>query len=305
VRINIGIGGRRLNIVAIPPLIALLLVPVSAAFVYAAPQRVVSLTPAITEILFALGSGSEVVGVSQYCDYPPAVRNLPQVGTFLDPNVEAIVALRPTLIIGSWLSSDLRAIGTLKSLGYHVLVVHDNSLDEIRDSIRQIGAILGRREDAEALLQRINRRIDAVRERLTGVRPRTVLMVVGHEPMIAVGSGTFLDELIALANAINISDKAGEAWPRLSMEYVIAMRPEVILDGQMGSDPSSPSRFWDAYPMIPAVRDHRVYGYPEDRVLRPGPRIAQSFELIARRIHPRQWPPQHDPDAASVAGQNQ
>jgi iron complex transport system substrate-binding protein len=255
-----------------------------------AENRIVSLTPAVTEILFAMGAGPEVVGVSQYCDFPPAAEKLPQVGSFLDPNLEAIVALRPNLIVSSWLSSDLRAIRTLNSLGYPTLIVRDDSLEDIRGSITQIGVRIGRSDQAAAMLEQMNQRFGAVRERLAGVKPRSVLMIVGHEPMIAVGSGTFLDQLIKMTGAINIADAAGGTWPRLSIEYIIARRPEVILDGQMGSDASSPSGFWRAYPMIPAVRNHHVYGYPEDRVLQPGPRVDESFELIAERIYPELWP---------------
>ena len=98
-------------------------------------------------------------------------------------------------------------------------------------------------------------------------------MVVGHQPMVAVGRGTFLDELLTLADAANIAAASDQAWPRLSVEYIIASRPEVILDGQMGTDPSTPGSFWSKYPTIPAVQNHRVLGYPDDPTLHPGPRI--------------------------------
>ena len=110
----------------------------------AATMRIVSLAPSVTETLFALGAGPEVVGVSQYCDYPPEVRDLPRVGSFLTPNIEAIIALRPTLVIGLGLSSDLRQIRALKSLGYKVLLVRDSSLTEIEDNIATVGAQIGR-----------------------------------------------------------------------------------------------------------------------------------------------------------------
>jgi iron complex transport system substrate-binding protein len=111
-------------------------------------------------------------------------------------------------------------------------------------------------------------------------------MLVGHQPMVAVGRGTFLDDLLHLAGAHNIADLSAQAWPRLSIEYIVAMRPEVILDGEMGSDTTTPAGFWARYPTIPAVRDHRVFGYPQDPMLHPGPRVWQSLEILARRIHP-------------------
>lgn len=259
------------------------------------PQRIVSLAPAITETLFALGAGAEVAGVSQYCDYPPEVARLPKAGTFLTPNIEAIAGLRPTIVIGLAISSDPREIRALKAMGYRTLMVDDDSIAGIEAGIRIIGGAIGRAREAQALLDRMHLKIEAIEERLRGVPQRRVLMVVGHQPMVAVGRGTFLDELLTMARATNIAAGAAQTWPRLSIEYIIATRPEVILDGQMGTDPGSPSSFWAKYPTIPAVRADRVIGYPEDPTLHPGPRIVQTLELLARLIHPEAFT--RDPDA--------
>jgi len=258
------------------------------------PQRIVSLAPAITETLFALGAGAEVAGVSQYCDYPPEVTKLPKVGTFLTPNIEAIAGRRPTIVIGLRTSSDLREIRALQAMSYRTLMVDDNSIAGIEASILTVGDAIGRAREARVLLDRTHMKIEAIEERLRGVPERPVLMVVGHQPMVAVGTGTYLDELLTLARATNIAAGAAQAWPRLSIEYIIATRPEVILDGQMGSDPGSPSSFWAQYPTIPAVRAHRVVGYPEDPTLHPGPRIVQTLEILARLIHPEAFA--HEPD---------
>lgn len=249
-------------------------------------QRIVSLAPAITETVFALGAGPDVAGVSQYCDYPPEVARLPKVGTFITPNIEAIAGLRPTIVIGLESSSDLREIRALKAMGFRTLMVNDDSIAGIETSIRAIGDAIGRAPQAQALLARIGLKFAAIEERLRGVPARRVLMVVGHQPMVAVGRGTYLNELLTMAHATNIADAAAQTWPRLSLEFIIATRPDVILDGQMGSDPRSPSTFWAKYPTIPAVRDHRVLGYPDDPTLHPGPRIVQTLELLARLIHP-------------------
>jgi iron complex transport system substrate-binding protein len=249
-------------------------------------QRVVSLAPAITETLFALGAGPQVVGVSQYCDYPPEVLKLPKIGTFLTPNIEAIAGLRPTIVIGLQTSSDLREIHALREMGFSVLMVDDNSIAGIEAGIRIIGDAIGHASDGRALLERIHLQVAAIEARLRSVPDCRVLMVVGHQPMVAVGGGTYLDELLKMARATNIAADSAQTWPRLSLEYIIAMRPQVILDGQMGTDPNSPSAFWAKYPTIPAVRDDRVVGYPENPTLHPGPRIAQTLELLARLIHP-------------------
>lgn len=266
------------------------------------PQRIVSLAPAITETLFALGAGAEVAGVSQYCDYPPEVARLPKVGTFLTPNIEAIAGRRPTIVIGLQTSSDLREIRALRAMGYRTLMVDDNSIAGIEASIRTVGDAIGRVREARALLDSTHARIEAIEERLRGSPERPVLMVVGHQPMVAVGTGTYLDELLTMARAKNIAAGAAQAWPRLSIEYIIATRPEVILDGQMGSDPGSPSSFWGKYPTIPAVSAHRVVGYPEDPTLHPGPRIVETLEILARLIHPEAFTREADTPQRIVNG---
>ncbi|MGH7915280.1 MAG: ABC transporter substrate-binding protein [Candidatus Binataceae bacterium] len=268
------------------PLAALLAAALSIGAAAAPPMRIVSLAPAVTETLFALNEGDAVVGVSTYCDYPPAATHLPKAGTFLTPNIEAIAALRPDLIIGPGLSSSRREVRTLEAMGYPTMTVDDNSLDGIERSIALIGARTGEQEAARRLLGTIQAHIDQIHARVDRTKPRTVVMLVGHEPMVAVGRGTYLDDLLHLAGGNNIADLSAQNWPRLSIEYIIAMRPEVILDGAMGSDAKTPAGFWARYPTIPAVRNHRVFGYPQDPVLHPGPRVWQSLELLARRIHP-------------------
>jgi cobalamin transport system substrate-binding protein len=249
-------------------------------------MRIVSLAPSVTETLFALGAGAEVVGVSQYCDYPEAAARLPKVGTFLTPNVEAIAGLRPTLVIGLESSSNIREIHAIEAMGYPTLMVSEGTIEAIQTAIVKIGDGIGRAQQARELVGKIRSRINLVQQRLRSVRPRRVLMLVGHQPIVAVGPGTFLDELLELAGGTNIAARADQSWPRLSIEYIIAMAPEVILDGQMGSDPVSPNSFWAQYPSIPAVKQGRVYGYAQDLILHPGPRVWQSLDLLAAMIHP-------------------
>jgi iron complex transport system substrate-binding protein len=253
----------------------------------ASPQRIVSLTPSVTEILFALGAGDQVVGVSQYSDFPPEATRLPQVGSFLTPNLEAIIALHPTLVIGIGLSSAMRQIRALREMGCSILTIRDDSLAEIEESIREIGRRTDHADAARRLLEKLNAQIGGVRARVSKLPRVSVLMLVGHEPLIAVGPGTFLDDLLKLSNADNIADSLGQQWPKLSIEYIIAMKPQVILDGQMGSDPSAPAQFWQKYPTIPAVQNHRVYGYPSARILHAGPRVGTSLEMLAAMIHPQ------------------
>ncbi len=244
--------------------IFLLALSLRAPAIAAPPMRIVSLAPSVTETLFALGAGSDVVGVSQYCDYPAEVRKLPRVGS-------------------------QRELHALTAMGYPLLLVSDASLDEIENSIGEVGARIGRPREARVLAAQIRAQIAEVSERLSSASTVRALMLVGHQPIVAVGRGTFLNQLLQLARADNIAAVSGQEWPQLSIEYIIAMRPQVILDGSMGNDPTSPSKFWESYRTIPAVSDHRVFGYPQDPILHSGPRVGRSLEILARMIHPEAW----------------
>ncbi len=202
-------------------------------------RRIVSPAPSVTEILFAIGAGPEVVGVSMYCDYPPAVTKLPKVGTFLTPNIEAIAALRPSIVIGPGTTLDMREMRALREMGITVIAISgEDSVAQIEATIAQVGQRVGRAEPAKRLIDQINAHIDSIEERLKDTSKPIVLMVVGHQPMVAVGRGTFLGELLNLAHSENIAEASSQPWPRLSLEYIIATRPDVILDGRMGSDPT-------------------------------------------------------------------
>lgn len=270
------------------PLVAVILCVTSSAAAWgAAAPRIVSLAPSTTEILFAVGAGPEVVAVSNYCDYPPQVRKLPRVGSFLEPNIEAIAGLRPTLIVGLASAANERAVRGLAAMGFSLMLTRDDSIAAIEQAIIEIGARTGHRERAAAVVAAIREQIATVQARLRGRSAPRVLMVVGHAPLIAVGGG-YLGQLLELADSINIAAGLGQAWPRLSLEYVIAQAPAVILDGRRG-DTAALDSFWLRYQ---AGRfGPKVVGYPLSPVLHPGPRIGQSLAIIAALIHPEAFAP--------------
>ena len=254
------------------------------------PPRTISLAPSVTEILFALGAGDEVVGVSTYCDYPPEVTRIKRVGTFLTPNVEEIVALRPDLIIGVPTPGNEGPVRSLQSLGLKVVIVGGDTMRQMRESIDVIAQAIGRPGAGRDLLERLDARLAAVRERVRDAPARRVLMVVGQKPLVAVGSGTFPDELIRMAGGINVAGGTALAWPHVNIESVIAWAPEVIIDTSMGTEESPRTlEFWKQFPSLPAVRDHRVYGYRSYQLLRPGPRITEALDALARAIHPERF----------------
>lgn len=252
-----------------------------------AAKRVISLAPSVTEIVFALGAGDRLVGVSSYCDYPAAAREVDRVGTFLRPNLEVILAKRPDLVIAVPSPENRAAVEKLVEFGLEVRVVRPETVDEVLHAIEVIAGDLGVSDAGGQLVARIRGELSAIEKKLAGVEKRRVLMIVGRRPLIAAGAGTYQDELITRAGGINIVGVASEAWPHLSLERVIVDAPEVIVDTGMGeSEASESAAFWKPFTTIPAVRDDRVVGAGQFDLLRPGPRVADTLATMARFIHP-------------------
>lgn len=263
-----------------------------------AARRIVSLAPSVTETVAALGAVDRLAGVSAYCDYPPEVRKIDRVGTFLSPAVESIVAKRPDVVLAVPSPANRNPVESLRELGVHVVVVKAETIADIKESILTIGREIGRDEAAQALVLQIERRMAGVCARVADAPRRKVLMVIGHTPLHGVGAGTFLHELIEMAGGTNLGAQPGGSWPQLSLEFAITAQPEVIIDTTMGDAASrravAATEFWEEFRTIPAVRERRVYGQIGYHVLRPGPRIAEALETLARCIHPERF--SRDPD---------
>lgn len=260
----------------------------------AAPvARIVSLAPSVTEILFALGVGDRVVGVSSYCDYPPAAARIERIGTFLSPNIELILSKRPDLVIGVPSPGNRKPVEMLEEMGLRVVIVEPERVSAILAAIRSIAAAVGVAKAGENLVVSIEREMASVTSRLAGVARPKVLMIVGRRPLVAVGRGTYQDELIELAQGTNVAAQTGERWPNLGMEFVLEQAPDVIIDAAMGNedvDRETGAAFWRSFPSLPAVRDDRLYGYQTYELLRPGPRVPKTLETVARYIHPERFP---------------
>jgi len=250
------------------------------------PQRVVSLAPSVTETVFALGFGSRLVGVTTYCDYPAEALRLPKIGGFINPSVEAIVEKRPDLVIGVKDSSHPVKTKEIEILGIRVVLISVTSLDEILNSFRSIARLLGNPQAGERLAQKVTRQLEAVKQRAAPAPRRSTLLAVGVRPLVAVGGRNFIDELINLAGGENIAGNAAQPWLNLPDEYVVAKAPQVIIQAGMGSERAAAMRYWRDLKSIPAVKDGRVYSYPSDKILRPGPRVGEGLEEIARLIQP-------------------
>lgn len=256
-----------------------------------APQRIVSLTPAVTEIVFALGLGDRLVGVSSYCDYPPAAKEIERVGTFVTPAVERIVAARPDLVIAEPNVGNRNPVESLRELGLDVLIVDPETIAQAKQTFIDIAARLGVPERGVALAAKVDADMAAVVTRLGDVPLRRTLFVVGRRPLIVAGRGTLQDELLQLARAANVGADGGAGWPHLSVEHVVAAAPEVIIDASMGSEDGGEEAvaFWSRFASIPAVRNQRVSVYGAGEVFRPGPRIGAALEGVARLVHPERF----------------
>lgn len=258
----------------------------------APPHRIVSLAPSVTETLFALGVGDRLVGICSFCDFPQGVERITRVGSYAVPNVEAIIAQSPDVVIGVPPNSP-EVIAALQRTGLRVIVVQVDTIGQIKDAIRTIAREAGRVSEGEQLLVAMQQQMAAIQDRLIGAPQRRVLMLVGQNPFIAVGNNIFLDELISLAHGVNIANATGRQWPHLSLEFAIANQPEVIIDGSMGSEEKDKEQrlgVWRNFPALPAVKEKRVYGRHSYSLLRPGPRLAEGFEEIARFIQPERFP---------------
>lgn len=250
------------------------------------PRRIVSLAPSITETVFALGFGNRLVGVTSHCDYPAEAKRLPKIGDFMSPSLEVIAAKQPDLVIGVTGATDPARAREIERLGIKITLVSVSSVSEILSSFKHIAALLGDPDAGATLVEKITAQFDKVKRRIAPAPRRSTLLAVGLRPLVAVGGKNFLDELITLAGGENIAGNASQPWLNLPDEYVVAKAPQVIIQAGMGSDASRPTRQWSDLKSIPAVKERRVYTYNSDKILRPGPRIGEGLEEIARLIHP-------------------
>jgi iron complex transport system substrate-binding protein len=256
--------------------------------------RIVSIVPAVTEMLFAIGAGAQVVAVSSYDEYPPAVKSLPRVGALLDPDVERILALRPDLVVSYGSQTDLH--GQLERAGIGVFSYRHAGLDGMFETLGALGMRTGRQREAEQLTRALRARLDAVRARVKGrPRPRTVL-VFERDPMtlrglyVSGGRG-FLHEMLDIAGGANVFADVPREAVQPSHETLLARAPEVIIEvrgtSMLAATGAGDERnVWTALGSIPAVRTRRIHLLEGDHMVVPGPRVAQGTETLARALHP-------------------
>jgi len=254
------------------------------------PQRIVSTAPSVTETLFALGVGDRVVGVTTFCRYPEEARVRPKIGGYSNPSLEAILALKPDLVVGDAGTLTKR----LAELGVPTLEVRPEDLRSIEDTIRAIARRVGVPDRGEALVARIAAQRAAVVRAVAGrPRPRTLLLL-GHSAdslasLYAAGPKSFLGEMLEAAGGENVLADVRTPYPRVSVEEVIGRDPDVILS--ILSPPADATdaaararRLWSAYPSLKAVRAGAIRVVADDTIVQPGPRVGEKIKVLARAL---------------------
>ena len=254
-------------------------------------DRIVSSAPNLTEILFALGLEKEIVGVTLDSDYPPAATEKPKVGTFWQPNIEAVVAAKPSLVITLGFEQQKNLAERLERIGYNSLTVNIEKVSDLFDAIEEIGAATGGPERANELVGDIRKKLDRL-SALAGTETKVrVLWVVQREPLRVAGRDTFVNEIIELAGGENAIGPTVHKYPPVGAEQVIACSAEVIIEPAMSQEDLAAQQdrafqYWSKFRNVPAVREGRVYVIRGDTVSRLGPRLYDGVETTARCLRP-------------------
>jgi len=249
------------------------------------PHRIICLVPSITDSVFALGAGEDVVAISDYVQFPPEAKQKPSVGSISDPSLETILSLHPDLVLGMPHANQQSALDELQHLNIPVYLVDPHGVAGILHSITSLGQATNREAQASALVTRLTQRIDAVRASVRGKPVVNVFLPVSYDPVITIGKGAFITEIIAIAGGHSITDDINQEWPHISMEVVIARAPAALLMMRGGRTTIESLKDRPGWNTLPAVRANRVY-YVDKRVDFPSPVAIDALEDLAKQFHP-------------------
>ena len=257
--------------------IIFLLITYFISFVHAG-ERIISLAPSITEMVYALGAGDKLVGVTKHCDYPPEAKKKPKIGTFIHPSFEAIVNLEPDLVIALEKATPFHIISRLKKINIKVLVLKNKGLDSIWENLLLLGKILDRETIAKRLVKKLQNEIKILSKQVKGLPKPKVFWQIGIRPLITCGRASYHHELINLAGGINIV-KENTAYPIYNLEEVIKAQPDIIIVSNMESKVAK--TFWQKFQIT-----NRIYIVNSDIFDRPSPRIIQALKILIQILHP-------------------
>ena len=269
----------------------------AAALAQAQPQRIVSTAPSITELLYALGLGDRVVGVTRFCRYPPEAQLKTKIGDYTAPNLEAIAALKPDLVIVQ--SNPVKLRQRLEALHLRVLEINQDSIAAIHVSIEQVSVVTGTQGAGARLRAAIDQGLGTIRARTSSMPRVKMMFVVGRSPnrldgLVVAGRASYLNEVIEIAGGTNVFRDAMAAYPEVSLEEVMARNPEAIIDmgdmsdtvGVTESHKREVIALWNRAPNLAAVKTHRVFAVASDMFVVPGPRVIDAAKAFAEMLHP-------------------
>jgi iron complex transport system substrate-binding protein len=249
------------------------------------PRRIICLVPSITDSVFSLGAGDDVVAISDYVKYPPEALHKPSVGSISNPSMETILSLHPDLVLGMPQSTQRSILDQIQSLGIPVYLVDPHGIAGILQSITSLGQAINRERQAAAVVARIEQRIATVRASVQGKPVIKVFAPVSYDPVITIGRGAFITEVIEAAGGKSITSDLVQEWPQISMETVVARAPKALLlvrGGRITIDILKDRPGWNA---LPAVRESRIY-FVDNRVEFPSPVAIDALEDLAKQFHP-------------------
>ncbi len=258
----------------------------------ASPQRIISLAPNITEILFALDLGPKIVAVTRYCDYPPQALRKEKIGGMIDPNLEKIKALNPDLIIG-FRGNPLKMLERIKSLNLPLFVLEmGNELESVFQIIKKIGIITYKEEKAAALIQKMRNKYQKIKQNLQYIQhwPKVFFSLHGFG-LWTCGRHSFLDTLLREAKGINIAGRINRKWLVFNREQLIHENPEIIIIVSKSPKQFAQAKEWitneKSFHRVRAVVSHHLYYLDENMATRPGPRLIDALQELARLLHPQ------------------
>jgi len=249
------------------------------------PQRIVSLVPSVTEILFDLGLEQRIVATTDFCTYPEAALQLPKVGDYADPSLESILIHKPDLVIAAADMNRPALIRRLEIMGIPVYVVHPQTVAATLTSIENIGAITGAEKQSTRLVNSIKIRIEKIQEQIAEFEPKTTLGCVMLQPITVAGPETFIADIISIAGGRNVVQKGPSRYPTWNTEALLSVNPEAIIVSTYPGQPM-PKYFFDKWPQLQAVRSQQIIEINADWLHRPGPRMILGIETLAKALHP-------------------
>lgn len=249
------------------------------------PQRIISLSPNVTEILFALGAEDKLVAVSDACTWPQEATELPNIGSYADPSLEQMLLMRPHLVFAAADMNRPALVKRLESFNIPVYVVYPRTVEETLATILTIGDISGRSAQAHVMVQDFRARLQRVEQQIQNRASSTALICVMLQPLVVAGPQTIVGDILRYAGGDNPVPAGSGSYPTWNMEALLKLDPEVIIISAHPGQPD-PTSWFDDWPQLQAVRQQRIFDIEADWIHRPGPRMILGIEALAKTLHP-------------------